>query len=252
MIYVDESIQNDLGYICTAFVYARESIDSDVRDALLAAGFTPGESEFKSGARMEGKPHLHKLREDLLGIIQAKTIIGVLITSVARRESLGNEISNTLLKLIEVNELSDVRKIYLDQGIRIANIPSFEKIKEKGIEVYQNSDSRKVFGIQLADHAAYNCSFVLRERLLGPKKFIRIGAESGFLDPFDAELGWVIWTDLRRNFFMEEKDFDACVGDEFFFRNLLGIGTFVSEDLPENLKLIAEEVYDCVWVGCIR
>lgn len=163
MIYIDESIQSDLGYICTAFVYAKESIDSDVNDALLTAGLIPGENEFKSGARMEGKPHLHKLREDLLGIIQAKTIIGVLITSVTHRETLGNEISNTLVKLIEANKLSNLEKIYIDQGIRIGNIPSLRKIQELGIKVYQNSDSKKVFGIQLADHVAYNCSFVLRE-----------------------------------------------------------------------------------------
>lgn len=252
MIYIDESIQLDLGYICTAFVYAKESVDADVSNALITAGLIPGKDEFKSGARMEGKPHLHKLREELLELIQAKTTIGVLITSVKRRGSLGNEISDTLLKLIDVNNLSSVEKIYVDEGIRIDDIPSLKKIKEKGIKVYQSSDSKKVFGIQLADHAAYNCSFVLREELLGPKKFIRIGAESGYLDPFDAELGWVIWTDLRHNFFMEDKDFDECVGDQFFSRNLLGVGAFVSEHLPDDLRVKAEEVFDFVWVGCIH
>jgi hypothetical protein len=126
------------------------------------------------------------------------------------------------------------------------------KIKDMGIEVHQNSNSKKVFGIQLADHAAYNCSFVLRENLLGPKKYISIGMESGFSDTFDAELGWLIWTDLRRNFFMEDKDFEKSFGDDFFYRKLLGKGAFISEFLPNELKEKAKEVFDSVWIGCNR
>jgi|GEM_PF-1120231 len=252
MIYIDESIQADLGYICTAFVYAKESVDDDVADALVRAGLVPGEDEFKSGARMDGKPHLHKLREELLEVVQAKTIIGILITSVECRETLGNEISDTLLKLIDANDLLKIENVYVDEGIKIAQIPSLKKIEDRGIKVHQGSNSKNIFGIQLADHAAYNCSFVLREELLGPKKFIRIGAESGYLDPFDAELGWVIWTDLRHNFFMEDKDIEKCEGDQFFSRELLGKGAFVSEFLPSKLKIKAEEVFDFVWIGCIH
>jgi hypothetical protein len=48
--YIDESIHTDLGFIVTAFVSAKEDIDSNISSALTKAGLTPGIDEFKSGS----------------------------------------------------------------------------------------------------------------------------------------------------------------------------------------------------------
>jgi hypothetical protein len=52
MIFVDESIQHALGYICVGFAYCEGSPDDLVRSAIREAGLVPGVDEYKSGARM--------------------------------------------------------------------------------------------------------------------------------------------------------------------------------------------------------
>jgi len=252
VIYVDESIQSNHGYICTAFVYATEPVDADVAAALSRAGLTPGHDEFKSGARMAGRTELQLLRRDLLSVVQSKTRIGLLITAEERRPELGLEICKALRQLVHANGLSGSQDIYIDQGIGVPINDDHEWLEDRGAIFHLQCDSKTVLGIQLADHVAYHCSYVLLEKLLGPKKHVRVGEESGFIDPFDAELGWVFWTDLRHNFFMEHKEWDDRPGDWYFGRDLLGYGAFISNHLPDELRETAGEVFSFVWIGCIH
>lgn len=252
MIYIDESIQAKHGYICTAFVFAAEPIDSEIAAALSRAGLKPGRDEFKSGARMSGQAELQLLRRDLLGIILSRTKIGLLITAETRRPELGREICSALRQLVQVNGLSESQNIYIDQGIAVPMNHDRAWLEGRGSVFHVQCDSKAVLGIQLADHAAYHCSYVLLEKLQGPKKHVRVGEESGFIDPFDAELGWVFWTDLRHNFFMEHKEWDDSPGDWYFDRALLGYGAFISDHLPNELRETATQAFGFVWIGCIH
>lgn len=119
MIYIDESIQSKQGYICTAFVYVSESVDTDISAPLSCAGLTPGCDEFKSGARMARRTELQLLRRDMLSVIQSKTQFGLLITAEDRRPELGLEICSALRQLVNANGLSGSQDIYLDQGISV-------------------------------------------------------------------------------------------------------------------------------------
>ncbi|MDP3013278.1 MAG: hypothetical protein Q8M92_03485, partial [Candidatus Subteraquimicrobiales bacterium] len=53
-VYVDESIIEQLGFICTAFIFGKQGLEDAVQEVLLKAGLSPGKDEFKSGMFMAG------------------------------------------------------------------------------------------------------------------------------------------------------------------------------------------------------
>jgi hypothetical protein len=252
VIFVDESVQQRHGYICTAFVYCTHHPHDGIASALLRAELKPGRDEFKSGARMDGRPQLHTLRRDLLQIIQRDTSIGLLITPDDNRRHLGADVATTLRRLIEANELVANQEVFLDEGLPIAGSQDLAWLQRSGAKIRTRCDSRKVLGIQLADHAAYHCSYMLKEKIEGPTKFMTVGDEGGYSPPIEAELGWVFWTDLRYAFFKEPKPWDDDAGDYNYMHKLLGYGAFVSERCSHPLKQHAREAFESVWMGCIH
>lgn len=252
MIFVDESIQQKHGYICTAFVYSQDDVNFEIAAALTRAGLDPGRSEFKSGARMDSKQELQILRRDLLGIIQDRASVGLLISAESKRNELGREVCGTLRRIIVTNNLAYHQQIFVDRGIAIPKCDDLSWLQQHGARLEVECDSKQILGIQLADHAAYHCSYILKEKIEGPTKHMRVGEESGYIEPFDAELGWVFWTDLRYCFFKESKEWNDEVGDRNFIHKLLGYGAFVSDDLPQNIRQHALSTFETVWMGCIH
>jgi hypothetical protein len=154
--------------------------------------------------------------------------------------------------LIEINGINTTDlQIYIDEGI-VNNPKSFvsygSKYKDK---IHFSENSIKILGLQLADLTAYCGGLLVLEKLVGPKKYVRIGKEHGF-DPFDAELGWVLKTNIRYSFFMEPKDNKDDPGDDYFFRELLGWGVFVKGELNYLVKKAIKDPIGFTWLGCIH
>lgn len=252
-IYIDESIHEEEGFIVSSYVAIRDCLDELIAASLSRAGLVPYHHEFKSRMPMDGHPELQSLREELFGIILKHARLGFLVSSSTRRKYLGSEIVFTGDKLIQQNSLKPSDLIfYLDQGISAPSpMPATERIHNSQLRFGQ--DSRTVLGLQLADLAARYGALLLLEKLRGTKKFVYVGKESGYDFGFDAELGWVIQTELRHKFFMEYKEWDESKdGDWYWTRHLLGHGVFLGVQVPEKIVAAVQEVYDTVWLGCIH
>ena len=251
MIYVDESIQESLGYICTAFVHCPEDPSSAIATALERARLVPYVDEYKSGARMVSQPGLQSLRDELASLIQRTARIAVLVTPAAERGQLGKYVIEALIQLIQANSLPADEECYVDAGI-VTRSAADAAYATFGLKVMPDTDSRLVLGVQLADHAAYHLSYILKAELEGEKKKLRVGFESGFADEFDAELGWALRTSLRYAFFHEDKVWDDELHDLNYMHKVLGYGAFLLGSVDERIRVAFLKNFDELWLGCIH
>ena len=244
MIFVDESIQDSLGYMCVGFAYCKESPDDAINEAIALAGLTPGVDEYKSGYRMANSAPRHALRDRIYQIVLDRCKLGVYIAPPSERPKLLGSSLEIVKRIIRQNDLSLPQSVFLDEGILGTFNPS------DGIRVEFNCDSRRVPGIQLADFVAYHCSYLLKCTLSGTSKKILIETAPHPLTGEEVELNWIVRSDFRRNFFVEQRSVSEITGDDWFFK-LAGYGAFFSSDLSPPVLRAAEETFDSMYFGCI-
>lgn len=244
MIFVDESIQQKLGYICVGFAYCDASPDQAINQAIAEAGLTPSKDEYKSGYRMVGSDARHFLRESIYRLVQMHCRLGIYIAPLSYRESLLSSVVEVASRLVQVNGLRAPQDLYVDEGIAGEHSPT------EYVKPWPNCDSRKVPGIQLADFIAYHCSYLLKCELLGETKTILMGNDEPHpLAGEEVELDWTLRTDFRRSFFVEPRKIEEIKGDDWFFK-LVGYGAFLAPDLSEAVRNAAESTFDSMYFGC--
>lgn len=244
MIFVDESIQKDLDYICVGFAFCDQPPDEIIRVALTAAGLTPGKDEYKSGYRMRGSDSRHALRDSINQIVLEQCRLGLYIAPLNERPSLLTGVAETASKIVQANGLQSPQRIFVDQEI-IGITQACDKIV-----IEANCDSRQVSGIQLADYVAYHCSYLLKCTLNGYSKKIQMGEAPHPYAGEEVDLDWLFRTDLRRHFFAENRNVEEIKGDDWFFK-VSGYGVFLSEGLNGTVRRAAEETFDTMYYGCV-
>ena len=252
--YFDESLREDLGFIIGAYVCSRKSIDNTVCSLIRNVGLVPGQDEFKSGRRMQGRDDLHKLREGLRALF-LETRLGVLVMPRAFRERLGIEMLLGFQKIVQANNLMEEQhKIYVDEGIKIDVDAIGEGIADVAglYTLFANSDSRVIAGIQLADLAAHSMGIMLAEEISGRKKSILVGKDSGYNPEVQIDIGFHLWASMRYSFFTKEKP--NIEGDllEGFTLNTRDYALYVSEYSDEQLRGAAERRFGTNYIGCIH
>jgi Protein of unknown function (DUF3800) len=244
MIFVDESIQDNLGYMCVGFAYCKESPDELINDAIARAGLKPGTDEYKSGYRMANSGSRHELRDSMYQIVRDRCKLGLYIAPVSERPILRRSVVDIVEKIIRRNELTLPHSVFVDEGI--LGLGQFCD----GIQVEFDCDSRRVPGIQLADFAAYHCSYLLKCNLSGKSKKILIDEAPHPLSGETVDLDWMIRTDFRRHFFVEQRNVEEISGDDWFFK-LAGYGAFFSPGLSPEVMRAAEETFESIYFGCV-
>ncbi len=246
MFFVDESIQHSLGYICVGFVYCKDAPDEHIAAALRKARLTPGESEYKSGGRMATSPELHLLRREISEIVLDHCKLGVYIAPTSERQVLLAGTVAAARSMVITNGLPAPQPLYVDQGITGEPEPH----PNDPIELRSGCDSKAVLGIQLADYAAYHCSYLLKCALEGSSKVVRVESVPHPMSDEDVDLAWMIRTATRRNFFTECRDPRTIDGDDWFFR-VAGFGSFLSSGLSEHHRQLAKKTFDEMYLGCV-
>jgi len=244
MIFVDESIQHDLGYICVGFAYCQQAPDEAVNAALSRSGLMPTVDEYKSGARMAKAEGLHRLRDSINHIVLENCKIGVYIGSRSERPKLLKYVIETANKIVQHNALPRPQAVFVDEGIAGIAEPN------ENIVLTTNCDSKLIPGIQLADFVAYHCSYLLKCSLIGKQKKVVVESEPHPLGGQEVGLDWLVRTDLRRHFFVEHRNIDEIQGDDWSFK-LAGYGAFFSDSLSPAVKAAAEETFDSMYFGCV-
>lgn len=245
MIFVDESIQQTLGYICVGFAYCEGSPDELIHRAIADAGFSPGIDEYKSGYRMEGSAPRQALRDSMYRLVLEHCKLGIYVASIAERPRLLTSIADIAGRLVRENTLETPQNVFVDQGI-VGEFPPSTSIR-----LHSGCDSRRVPGIQLADFVAYHCSYLLKCSISGASKKILIAqGEPHPLAGDEVELDWILRTAFRRHFFVEPRNIEDIKGDDWFFK-LAGYGAFFSQGLDPHVKAAAEETFDSMYFGCV-
>lgn len=245
MIFVDESIQHNLGYICVGFAYCESSPDEAISNAISQAGLVPGVDEYKSGYRMAGSDARHALRDSIYRLVQMDCRLGVYFAPIEDRATLLSSVVDIASKIVQINGLSFPQDLYVDQGILGEYAPS------RCVRVVENCDSKTISGIQLADFVAYHCSYLLKCKMLGEKKMIQFGEEEAHPLAGEAvELDWILRTDFRRSFFVEPRNIEEIEGDDWTFK-LAGYGAFFSPRLRDGVLATARSTFDSMFLGCV-
>ena len=244
MIFVVESIQHDLGYICVGFAYCEEAPDEAVNNAISRAGLVPSLDEYKSGSKMANEKARHDLRNSIYRIVLESCKLGVYIGPIGERPTLAASVVATVDQIIQRNALPRPQRVFVDGGILGVAEPS------ENLVLTTNCDSKLVTGIQLADFVAYHCSYLLKCALTGKQKKVLIEAEPHPLGGEEVDLDWLVRTDFRRHFFVEYRNTDEIHGDDWFFK-LAGYGAFLSANLAPEVKLAAEATFDSMYFGCV-
>lgn len=246
MIFVDESIQQNLGYICVGFAYCEEPPDEFISQALVEAGLTPGVDEYKSGYRMNGAGARHALRESIYQLVLERCKLGIYIAPIEERERLLSSVVEVASRLVQINGLRVPQDLFVDQGIGDSEFTLTEFVR-----LYANCDSRKVSGIQLADFIAYHCSYILKCEMLGETKSILMPQDAPHpLAGEEVEFDWILRTEFRRHFFVEPRNIDEIKGDDWLFK-LSGYGAFFGAGLSESVMGAASRTFDSMYFGCV-
>lgn len=244
MIFVDESIHKDLDFICVGFVYSMEDPRSHIERALRHAGLEPGQDECKSGTRMVDMPHLQGLR-DTIGEIAMGCRFAVYIAPLSEWPRLRSSIAEVAKSIVRANSLAIPQDLYIDEGM-----PGKYGSDALELLVHASCDSKLVPGVQLADYISYHCALRLKARLTGVVKSRRMDDTPHPLAGEDVPLDWLVWLDMRRNFFHEPRDLESIEGDDWFFK-VSGHGFFSSPDLSADVQEAAEATFKEVYLGCV-
>lgn len=246
MIFIDESIQQSLDYICVGFAYCKVSPEEAIKEAISKAGLVPRIDEYKSGARMVDSTARRSLRESIARIVVDRCKLGLYVAPLSERPVLLNSVIEVAEKIILRNGLSLPQTVFVDEGFHGQR----KHDNDATFSLELRCDSKNVVGIQLADFVAYHCSYLLKCTLLGSSKKVIVNEAPHPLTNEEVELDWIIRTEFRRNFFVENRDIEAITGDDWFFK-LAGYGAFFSPGLSAHVKSAAMETFDSMYFGCV-
>jgi len=246
VIYVDESIQHELGYICVGFAYCEARPDDAIRSAIINADLVPGRDEYKSGARMVNAASRRLLREGITQIVLEKCKLGVYIAPVKERPFLLDAVAETAEKIVFRNQLPLPQDVFVDGGIH----GKVQRREASPVRLISECDSKTVLGIQLADYVAYHCSYLMKCAVEGRSKMVLMEMPYHPKTDEEVELDWLMRTELRRNFFVEYRNIEEIAGDDWFFK-LAGYGAYFSPELDTRLQSAARETFDSMYFGCV-
>lgn len=247
-VYVDESIHTKDGFIITAVVATACPVDDDIANALISAGLQPGIDEYKSHNPKANNPTAQKLRADLhIILFQRNCKIGLVICDINER----NRVAEYVLKLVgtmaECGPFSNQSVVInFDDGL-LTSIPgSFAE----NITIDPNSDSRKIYGLQLADMVAHMAATILRCDLGSLTKSTPAGQNSGYDPDTRIELEFELWAGLRYNLASSEPVVPSENGEPTLFAEYDPFGLFISNNC--KVKAEAFERFGRVNLGCIH
>jgi hypothetical protein len=242
VIYIDESIHDCEGFIVTAAVYARESLDETVFYALESCGFVSKVDEFKSSMIMQGNSNAQELRSRLISILMERCKVAVAICSVDER----SQLADLSFKLI--SNLSGHRQIapgivYLDEGMK----PVIEALPY-GWKLETDCDSKAIGGIQLADCAAHTIATILRGEMGSINKLV---PTQGSYPETEVDMAWALWTSLRYALSSGEPVF-GYDDDGWCEPAMEPFGLLVTEACTKRVKSAVDARLSSVWVGCVQ
>jgi hypothetical protein len=253
--YFDETIRERGEFIIGALVVSEHDLSPIVSDEWKRLGLNPELAEYKSSDPKKncnlGVAQRHVMAELLYSSKLALTIAPML-----DRRKLGQYCTDLLFQIADKDFIQNGDHfLYLDENIALGN-GDRERLRQLNIIPFPNSNSKKVGGIQVADHAAHALGGMHLEEMGIINKKVRAGENSGYHPDELLELGFELWASLRyamigRNEHIEGLSPHPDDPANPYFR-IDGVGLHIASTCSEMLSQQARSRFGVNYLGCIH
>jgi hypothetical protein len=251
--YFDESIREQGGFIVGALVVSNRDLSPVIAEEWVRLGLNPESEEYKSSNPKNGN-ELGIAQRQVVAQLLRESKLGLVVAPKEDRETLGGSCARLVAQLIESGSIvTGEHSLYLDEGIPFG-AADLKYLGQLGVSVAAQCDSKKVGGIQVADHAAHALGGMLLEEMGLLKKQVRAGENYHPDDLLD--LGFELWASLRyalmgRNEYIEglspPPDDPA---NPYFLVD--GVGLYVATTCSADLARHARDRFGVNYLGCIH
>jgi hypothetical protein len=256
--YIDDSVHDQAGFIVGACIYAENDISDAVVNIIETNGFKRDEFEFKSSTRYSNQPQMIPLRHELKSVIRDYCKLGIIVVPREHRKIFGVECLKGIKQFIDNNKrLQKSLNLFFDQGLFTSAENARKEVdllNFKNCSFYFEQDSKKVYGIQIADLAAHISSIQLKDKMGLVTKMVKVGEGSGYDPNMEVRLGFEMWATLRHSFFNQggRKHIEAEGIREQATLDVEPSGLYVSEFCNAELSAYARKAFAKVYLGCIH
>lgn len=253
--YFDESIRERGGFIVGALVVSDRDLSPLIAEEWARLGLTPGSEEYKSSNPKNGN-ELGVAQRQVVAQLLQESKLGFVVVPIDDREGLGGYCAGLVIQLIETGSIgAGEHSLYLDEGIPVS-AAHLERLGQMEVSVAMRCDSKKVGGIQVADHAAHALGGMLLEEMGLLRKQVRAGENSGYHPDGLLDLGFELWASLRyaligRNEYIEGLSPPPDDPANPYFR-VDGVGLYVATTCSADLARHARERFGVNYLGCIH
>ena len=254
-LYFDETIRERGGFILGALVVAPRDLSPIVAEEWKRLGLDSESVEYKSSDPKAGND-LGAAQRAVMTWLLHESKLGLTVAPMPDRRRLGEYCTRLIIQLIDTGGIpGDEHTVYLDQGIALAD-DDRRRLQDRRISAVPNSDSRKIGGIQVADHAAHALGGMLLEEMGILNKRVRAGEGSGYHPEEMLELGFELWASLRyaligRNEYIEGRSPHPDDPANPYFR-VDGVGLYIPPTCPNELAGHARARFGVNYLGCIH
>lgn len=247
--YFDETIHDNENFILGTFVYFERIVEKEIATILARNGFNPLVEEFKSRVSMKSNPKMQKLRLEISSFLHFNGKIGVCILPRSDRNLLGFHAIKALERISNQNNLLGSHLVYFDQGIQDfeteAKRLKYERVLPKRFQLFFNSDSKLIRGLQIADYAAHNCGVRLKYEISGEKKLVTIYEEDS---QKEVDICFELFARIRCSFFTDGKP----MGDDMpELGTCASTGLYLADECSTELRASAIKIFSKIYLGCI-
>ncbi len=253
--YFDESIRDRGGFIVGALVVSDRDLSPFIAEEWARLDLNPESDEYKSSNPKNGN-ELGVAQRRVVAQLLHESKLGLVVVPRGDRERLGEYCTGLLTQLIETGSIAKgEHSLYLDAGIPVS-AAHLERLGQMEVSVAMQCDSKKVGGIQVADHAAHALGGMLLEEMGLLRKQVRAGENSGYHPDDLLDLGFELWASLRyaligRNEYIEglSPPLDDLANPYF---RVDGVGLYVAATCSADLAHHARERFGVNYLGCIH
>lgn len=246
--YFDESIRENGKFIIGALVISESDLSPIVRNKWLDMGLNPDIDEYKSSIPKRDNPQSIEQRV-FIGDLLSGSRLALVILPVEYRKELGNYCASLLFQLLDSGLIPKTEhKVYIDENIKM-RLDNQKKLAKRNIQLYLNSNSALVAGIQLSDHAAHVLGGMLLEEMGLVNKRIRAGEDSGYHPDEMLNLGFELWASLRHTLIGKQIDIEDPASSYYLVE---GYGLYIAPTCSDFLYISAKRRFSTNYLGCIH
>lgn len=253
--YFDETIRERGNFIIGAVVASEQDLSPIVSEQWRKLGLNPESAEYKSSDPKENSDLGETQRLVMADLLQ-RSKLGLTVAPSSERRRLGEYCTDLLIQIADAGFIREGEHfLYLDQNIKLG-ISDIARLRDINISPFPGSDSRKIGGIQVADHAAHALGGMLLEEMGLITKQVLAGENSGYPPDDLLELGFELWASLRyaligRNEYIEGFSPHPDDPANPYFR-IDGVGLHVASTCSEALAQQAKSRFGINYLGCIH